>query len=174
MMRVTLTPIFDILDKSLSNLSINSKVTICFPFVFLIYVYVLLNLLIFEIEASLMKRVITLTLRKPLISTNKAAITFFSRLSKVIMLIISLSLCHHYLYTHFYAFVPVAGPLDKLKVDQCKIYLRKHGLRLTGKKDILVHRINEHLEYDLYPPPLFLYFLVLGLFFLFQISEIIS
>lgn len=53
----------------------------------------------------------------------------------------------------------VAGQLDKLKVDQCKLYLRKHGLRLTGKKDILIHRIKEHLEYDLYP--LFLYFVVL-------------
>lgn len=46
----------------------------------------------------------------------------------------------------------VAGQADKLKVDQCKLYLRKHGLRLTGNKDILIHRIKEHLEYDLYRP----------------------
>ncbi|KAK1358532.1 zinc finger CCCH domain-containing protein 62-like [Heracleum sosnowskyi] len=39
-----------------------------------------------------------------------------------------------------------AGQVDKLKVDQCKVYLRKHGLRLTGKKDVLIHRIKEHLE----------------------------
>ncbi|KAL8122732.1 zinc finger CCCH domain-containing protein 62-like [Apium graveolens] len=39
-----------------------------------------------------------------------------------------------------------AGQLDKFKVDQCKLYLRKHGLRLTGKKDILIHRIKEHLD----------------------------
>ncbi|KAF3792286.1 hypothetical protein EJ110_NYTH00416 [Nymphaea thermarum] len=39
------------------------------------------------------------------------------------------------------------GGVEKLKVDQCKIYLRKYGLRLTGKKDVLVGRIKEHLEY---------------------------
>ncbi|KAJ4796617.1 Zinc finger CCCH domain-containing protein 62 [Rhynchospora pubera] len=38
------------------------------------------------------------------------------------------------------------GNLDKLKVDQCKVYLKKHGLRLTGKKDVLLSRIREHLE----------------------------
>lgn len=32
-------------------------------------------------------------------------------------------------------------------MDQCKIYLRKHGLRLTGKKETLLQRIKEHLEY---------------------------
>ncbi|KAL5728524.1 hypothetical protein ACHQM5_001597 [Ranunculus cassubicifolius] len=37
------------------------------------------------------------------------------------------------------------GLLEKLKVDQCKVYLRKYGLRLTGKKDILMERIREHL-----------------------------
>ncbi|KAL3511591.1 hypothetical protein ACH5RR_024308 [Cinchona calisaya] len=37
------------------------------------------------------------------------------------------------------------GKLEKLKVDQCKVYLRKHGLRLTGKKDTLIQRIREHL-----------------------------
>ncbi|KAI5665366.1 hypothetical protein M9H77_15219 [Catharanthus roseus] len=40
-----------------------------------------------------------------------------------------------------------AGQVQKLKVDQCKIYLRKHGLRLTGTKDILIKRIEEHLEF---------------------------
>ncbi|ERN05548.1 hypothetical protein AMTR_s00007p00265400 [Amborella trichopoda] len=38
------------------------------------------------------------------------------------------------------------GLLETLKVDHCKIYLRKYGLRLTGKKDILLDRIKEHLE----------------------------
>ncbi|KAL2933068.1 Zinc finger CCCH domain-containing protein 62 [Bienertia sinuspersici] len=38
------------------------------------------------------------------------------------------------------------GQVEKLKVDQCKVYLRKHGLRLTGKKDTLIQRIKEHLE----------------------------
>ncbi|KAF4379419.1 hypothetical protein G4B88_024867 [Cannabis sativa] len=39
-----------------------------------------------------------------------------------------------------------AGQLEKLKVDQCKIYLRKNGLRLTGNKSTLLQRIKEHLE----------------------------
>lgn len=39
-----------------------------------------------------------------------------------------------------------AGQLDKLKLDQCKIYLRKHALRLTGNKDTLIRRIKEHLD----------------------------
>ncbi|KAJ8492121.1 hypothetical protein OPV22_013842 [Ensete ventricosum] len=38
------------------------------------------------------------------------------------------------------------GQMEKLKVDQCKVYLRKYGLRLTGKKDTLIRRIREHLE----------------------------
>ncbi|OVA08310.1 zinc finger protein [Macleaya cordata] len=38
-----------------------------------------------------------------------------------------------------------AGQLEKLKVDQCKVYLRKNGLRLTGNKDVLIERIREHL-----------------------------
>ncbi|URE36102.1 zinc finger CCCH domain-containing protein [Musa troglodytarum] len=38
------------------------------------------------------------------------------------------------------------GQMEKLKVDQCKVYLRKYGLRLTGKKDTLIGRIREHLE----------------------------
>lgn len=37
-----------------------------------------------------------------------------------------------------------AGQLEKLKVDQCKVYLRKNGLRLTGNKDTLIQRIKEH------------------------------
>ncbi|GAB4850014.1 hypothetical protein Ancab_029312 [Ancistrocladus abbreviatus] len=54
-----------------------------------------------------------------------------------------------------------AGQVDKLKVDQCKMYLRKHGLRLTGKKDTLIQRIKEHLEIlngegeEKYPPSSF-------------------
>ncbi|XP_062156567.1 zinc finger CCCH domain-containing protein 62-like isoform X2 [Alnus glutinosa] len=38
------------------------------------------------------------------------------------------------------------GQLEKLKVDQCKVYLRKNGLRLTGNKDTLIQRIKEHRE----------------------------
>ncbi|CBI35832.3 hypothetical protein VitviT2T_013111 [Vitis vinifera] len=38
-----------------------------------------------------------------------------------------------------------AGQLEKLKVDQCKVYLRKNGLRLTGNKETLIQRIKEHL-----------------------------
>ncbi|XP_058743759.1 zinc finger CCCH domain-containing protein 62-like [Vicia villosa] len=38
------------------------------------------------------------------------------------------------------------GLLEKLKVDQCKVYLKKNGLRLTGNKDILIQRIKEHQE----------------------------
>lgn len=38
------------------------------------------------------------------------------------------------------------GLLEKLKVDECKLYLRKNGLRLTGNKDTLMQRIKEHLE----------------------------
>ncbi|XP_021902940.1 zinc finger CCCH domain-containing protein 62-like isoform X2 [Carica papaya] len=39
-----------------------------------------------------------------------------------------------------------AGQLEKLKVEQCKIYLRKNGLRLTGNKETLIQRIKEHQE----------------------------
>ncbi|RZC85354.1 hypothetical protein C5167_041538 [Papaver somniferum] len=33
----------------------------------------------------------------------------------------------------------------ELKVEQCKVYLWKNGLRLTGKKEFLIDRIKEHL-----------------------------
>ncbi|KAL6137394.1 hypothetical protein ACLB2K_062686 [Fragaria x ananassa] len=36
--------------------------------------------------------------------------------------------------------------IEKMKVEQCKLYLRKNGLRLTGNKDTLIQRIKEHLE----------------------------
>nr|CAD36023.1 transcription factor R18 [Craterostigma plantagineum] len=36
------------------------------------------------------------------------------------------------------------GQVESLKVDQCKIYLRKHKLRLTGNKATLIQRIKEH------------------------------
>ncbi|KAM3375143.1 zinc finger CCCH domain-containing protein 62 [Capsicum galapagoense] len=39
-----------------------------------------------------------------------------------------------------------AGQIEKLKVEQCKIYLRKHALRLTGSKDTLIQRIKEHTD----------------------------
>ncbi|KAG4124753.1 hypothetical protein ERO13_D10G058200v2 [Gossypium hirsutum] len=38
------------------------------------------------------------------------------------------------------------GRLEKLKVDECKVYLRRNGLRLSGNKDVLFQRIKEHLE----------------------------
>ncbi|GAA0139964.1 hypothetical protein LIER_01400 [Lithospermum erythrorhizon] len=38
------------------------------------------------------------------------------------------------------------GKLDKLKLDQCKIYLKKHGLRMAGNKDTLIQRIKEHIS----------------------------
>ncbi|KAG0451683.1 hypothetical protein HPP92_026039 [Vanilla planifolia] len=38
------------------------------------------------------------------------------------------------------------GDFEKLKLDQCKMYLRKHGLRLTGNKSVLIARIREHQE----------------------------
>lgn len=44
-----------------------------------------------------------------------------------------------------FAFV-VAGQLEKLKVEQCKAYLKKNGLRLTGNKETLIQRIKEHIE----------------------------
>ncbi|KAL5757308.1 hypothetical protein ACOSP7_019919 [Xanthoceras sorbifolium] len=36
--------------------------------------------------------------------------------------------------------------VEKLKLEQCKVYLRKNELRLTGNKNTLVQRIKEHLE----------------------------
>lgn len=42
--------------------------------------------------------------------------------------------------------IMAGGQVEKLKVDECKIYLRNHGLRLSGKKDILIQRIKEHVE----------------------------
>ncbi|KAL7140425.1 hypothetical protein ABFS83_09G120200 [Erythranthe nasuta] len=38
------------------------------------------------------------------------------------------------------------GEVERLKVEQCKIYLRKHGLRLSGKKETLILRIKEHID----------------------------
>ncbi|XP_068662642.1 zinc finger CCCH domain-containing protein 62-like [Aristolochia californica] len=37
------------------------------------------------------------------------------------------------------------GQWEKIKVNQCKLYLRKYELRLTGKKEVLIERIKEHL-----------------------------
>ncbi|KAI4331323.1 hypothetical protein MLD38_029516 [Melastoma candidum] len=39
-----------------------------------------------------------------------------------------------------------AAQLGKLKVEECKDYLRRNGLRLTGNKETLVQRIREHYE----------------------------
>ncbi|XP_047072530.1 zinc finger CCCH domain-containing protein 62-like [Lolium rigidum] len=38
------------------------------------------------------------------------------------------------------------GQLKKLKVYECKAYLRMHKLRLSGKKEDLLNRIREHIE----------------------------
>ncbi|KAK0586560.1 hypothetical protein LWI29_008892 [Acer saccharum] len=38
------------------------------------------------------------------------------------------------------------GEVEKLKLEQCKVYLRKNGLRLTGIKSTLIQRIKEHLQ----------------------------
>ncbi|XP_019191659.1 PREDICTED: uncharacterized protein LOC109186187 isoform X2 [Ipomoea nil] len=44
-------------------------------------------------------------------------------------------------------FLPLnAGEIEKLKIDQCKVYLRKHGLRLTGNKATFIERIKEHID----------------------------
>ncbi|GAB2222202.1 hypothetical protein Droror1_Dr00013407 [Drosera rotundifolia] len=51
-----------------------------------------------------------------------------------------------------------AGQVEKLKVDHCKMYLKEHRLRRTGKKDVLIQRIKEHQEIlngkgeEKYPP----------------------
>eukprot|EP00897_Mesotaenium_endlicherianum_P004856 jgi/Mesen1/4399/ME000225S03389 len=39
-----------------------------------------------------------------------------------------------------------AGQVAKLKVAECKLYLRKHELRMSGLKAELIARIQEHLE----------------------------
>ncbi|KAK3219506.1 hypothetical protein Dsin_013476 [Dipteronia sinensis] len=38
------------------------------------------------------------------------------------------------------------GAVEKLKLEQCKVYLRKNGLRLTGNKSTHIQRIKEHLH----------------------------
>ncbi|KAK2654759.1 hypothetical protein Ddye_014615 [Dipteronia dyeriana] len=38
------------------------------------------------------------------------------------------------------------GDVEKLKLEQCKVYLRKNGLRLTGNKSTLIQRVKEHLQ----------------------------
>ncbi|KAF8723330.1 hypothetical protein HU200_021852 [Digitaria exilis] len=52
------------------------------------------------------------------------------------------------------------GQLEKLKVYECKAYLRMHKLRLTGNKEVLLDRIREHIEVkndgeEKYPVPSF-------------------
>ena len=41
--------------------------------------------------------------------------------------------------------------MEKLKVYECKAYLRIHKLRLGGKKEELLNRIRDHIEYELHP-----------------------
>nr|KYP66657.1 Zinc finger CCCH domain-containing protein 62 [Cajanus cajan] len=47
--------------------------------------------------------------------------------------------------------------IESLKLNECKAYLRKHGLRIAGSRDVCVARINEHWRlkhgrgYNLYP-----------------------
>lgn len=43
------------------------------------------------------------------------------------------------------------GQLEKLKVYECKAYLRMHKLRLSGNKEVLLTRIRGQIEYELYP-----------------------
>lgn len=44
--------------------------------------------------------------------------------------------------------VLVAGSdLKALNVKECKAYLRKHGLRLSGTKAVFIERIVEHWRY---------------------------
>ncbi|XP_042493424.1 zinc finger CCCH domain-containing protein 62-like isoform X1 [Macadamia integrifolia] len=38
--------------------------------------------------------------------------------------------------------------LQELKLEECKAYLRKHSLRLTGNKAVCVQRIQEHWRSD--------------------------
>lgn len=42
--------------------------------------------------------------------------------------------------------IVAAGHWQKLKVHECKVYMRKHGMRLTGNKETLIQRIREHIE----------------------------
>ncbi|CBI29398.3 unnamed protein product, partial [Vitis vinifera] len=34
--------------------------------------------------------------------------------------------------------------IKELKLKECKVYLRKHGLRITGTKEVCIERIKEH------------------------------
>jgi hypothetical protein len=36
-------------------------------------------------------------------------------------------------------------------ICECKSYLRMHKLRLTRKKEVLLNRIREHIEYEPQP-----------------------
>lgn len=68
----------------------------------------------------------------------------------------SFSMCVLWVYVYllvgsmhfsYWCFVMMAGgQVDRLKVEHCKIYLRKHGLRLSGNKETLILRIKEHIE----------------------------
>lgn len=39
-----------------------------------------------------------------------------------------------------------SGKVGTLKIDQLKLYLRLHGLRLSGTKAELVARIEDHVK----------------------------
>lgn len=41
-------------------------------------------------------------------------------------------------------FLQGRGDLQELKMVECKVYLRRHGLRLSGTKEECVERIKEH------------------------------
>lgn len=45
-----------------------------------------------------------------------------------------------------FSFFAEGGELKKLRVDHLKSYLRYHGLRISGLKDVLVSRIEQHLK----------------------------
>lgn len=38
------------------------------------------------------------------------------------------------------------GDLNGLRLEECKAYLRKHGLRITGTKSVCIQRIQEHIK----------------------------
>ncbi|KAF9622670.1 hypothetical protein IFM89_032591 [Coptis chinensis] len=48
------------------------------------------------------------------------------------------------LYDHIVQLLKGGHHLELLKLEECKVYLRKHGLRLTGTKEVCIQRIQEH------------------------------
>lgn len=71
--------------------------------------------------------------------------------------------------------VVVAGSdLKALNVIECKAYLRKHGLRLSGTKAVFIERIVEHWRYGvLWLLPLSLVLWIFNDYFIFSWSSLI-